>query len=370
MAWPRHAAVAVAAYVAVRAVGLAAFVVAALLRDRDAHATLVSWDGQWYRGIAENGYGLTRLHPDGRVLSDYAFFPLFPWLERGLARVSGLAAVDAGLVLSVGFSLAAALGIYAVTAHLYDGRTGVLCVVLWAALPVAAVQWMPYTESLFTALAAWALLCTLKRWWLLAALLASLAGLTRPVGVAVVAAVVVAAGVSLARDARAGDGGSASRVVAIVLAPLGLLGYLAWVGHRLGSPLGYFEVTEGWANSFDGGVAFTRWTLDLITRPPYVTGVLVVLGVAALLGLLVVCVRQRQPLPLLVLAGCIVALTLTTSGYFGSKPRYLLPAFPLLLPVALWLARQRTRVAVALVASLVAATTAYGAVWLLGPGPP
>ena len=40
----------------------------------------------------------------------------------------------------------------------------------------------------------------------------------------------------------------------------------------------------------------------------------------------------------------LVVLALTTSGYFGSKPRYLLPAFGLLLPLAVRLARVRPAV--------------------------
>ena len=66
----------------------------------------------------------------------------------------------------------------------------------------------------------------------------------------------------------------------------------------------------------------------------------------------------------------LLALALTTSGYFGSKPRYLLPAFPLLLPVALRLSRLRLRTAAGVLGVLAAGSAAYGAAWLLGPGPP
>jgi len=41
--------------------------------------------------------------------------------------------------------------------HVNGERVGLLLVLLWAALPVGAVQWMSYSESLFTALAAWSL---------------------------------------------------------------------------------------------------------------------------------------------------------------------------------------------------------------------
>jgi hypothetical protein len=65
-----------------------------------------------------------------------------------------------------------------------------------------------------------------------------------------------------------------------------------------------------------------------------------------------------------------VALALCASGYFGSKPRLLLPAFPLLLPAAVALARARTGRAVAVLGAVALASAVYGAFWLNGSGPP
>ncbi|CAM5651659.1 hypothetical protein SANTM175S_07435 [Streptomyces antimycoticus] len=43
-----------------------------------------------------------------------------------------------------------------------------------------------------------------------------------------------------------------------MLAPLGWLGYVAWVAVRTGSVTGYYDVQNGWGNGFDGGLAFAR----------------------------------------------------------------------------------------------------------------
>jgi hypothetical protein len=197
--------------------------------------------------------------------------------------------------------------------------------------------------------------------------------MTRPTGVAVVAAVVVAAAV----EHRSRDRGTSSEaakglppLVATLLAPLGALGYLAWVGLRVGAPTGYFEVTSGWGNGLDGGVAFTAWTGELLGGPAPLSGVLVLAGVIALVAVLCLTVRQGQPLPLLVFCAVLVTLALTTSGYFGSKPRYLLPAFPLLMPLAGWMANRRPWLSSSLLAVLALGSAVYGAAWLLGPGPP
>lgn len=83
-----------------------------------------------------------------------------------------------------------------------------------------------------------------------------------------------------------------------------------------------------------------------------------------------VCVRQRQPLPLLVYAGLVTVLALCASSYFGSKPRLLLPAFPLLFPPAVGLARLRTARSAPVVCGVAVAAAVYGAFWLNGSGPP
>jgi hypothetical protein len=360
----RSAVRAVLLVLGIRVVGVLVLAVAAAGAGRSAHARLVRWDAQWYAGIARAGYGHTVLHPDGRHLSDYAFFPLLPVLERAVAAVSGLAYVDAGLVVTWLATGCAAWGLYAVGAHLHGPRVGVLLAVLWSVVPVAAVTSMAYSEALFTALAAGAVLATLRRRWLLAGLLAALAGLTRPVGVAVVVAVAVPALVEVVRtrEPRAAAG--------MLLAPLGFVGYLAWVGVRTGAPLGYFRVAEGWGNGFDGGRAFGGWVLGLLAGERWWQGLLVLAGVLALVGLLVLAARDRQPLPLLLLGAGLLGLALTTSGYFGSKPRYLLPAFPLLLPLALRLSHLRLRTAAGVLGALALGSVVYGAAWLLGPGPP
>ena len=392
----RRAAPALLGYAAVRALGLVALALWSAARDKSA-LTLLSarWDALWYTRVADLGYGYEVRLPNGDVHSNLAFFPLLPWLERAVSAVTPLSYAHAGLVVGTLASLAAAWGIFAVVDHVYGRRVGVCAVLLWAVLPVGIVQSMAYTESLFTALAAWSLYAVLTGRWVTAGALAALAGLTRPVGLAVVAAVWAAAVASYVRDRRhaprpAGDpaapppfvrtrSAEASngarlwpRALGMLLAPLGAGGYVLWVGHRTGKgPLGYLDVQAGWRNGFDGGYAFARFVADKFTSfPSALAGAGLIIGVASVIWLYVVCVRQGQPLPLLVYAGVVTALALCASSYFGSKPRLLMPAFPLLLPLARALARTRTPRSVTILGAVAAVSALYGAFWLNGSGPP
>ncbi|MGW7695373.1 hypothetical protein ACWGMA_42250 [Streptomyces asiaticus] len=369
----RRAAPALLAYAGTRLLGLVVLAIWGAFADKSPHQLLSArWDSLWYTRIAEEGYGYTLHLPDGAVHSNLAFFPLLPALERVISAIAPLDAADAGLLVSSVTSLFAAWGIFAIGDLLYGRRVGVTLAVLWGVLPVGIVQSMAYSESLFTALAAWGVYAALTRRWLCAGLCAALAGLTRPVGAAVVAAVWVAAAVELLPGGRWRQAWRTSRglFAGVVLAPLGWLGYVVWVALRTGSVTGYFDVQNGWGNGFDGGLAFAGFIGGLLIEPPFVGGLGLLLGVGALTWLAVRCVRQRQPLPLLAYGGAVLVLALAAKGYFGSKPRLLIPAFPLLLPIAVALARLRPVRSALVLGSAGLASAVYGAFWLHGSGPP
>ncbi|WP_315891786.1 hypothetical protein [Streptomyces sp. P9(2023)] len=351
----RHAAPALLGYLAVRLLGLLVLGRWAHLRGHGIWPALAtSWDSRWYLAIADHGYepGPPGEPPDGH--RPMAFFPLYPALIKAVAAVTPGSRASVGLVLAVLCSLAAAWGIFAVGDRLYGRRVGTVLAVLWGALPVAVVQWMGYTESLFTALAAWALYAVLDGRWSWAAGLAVAAGLTRPTGIAVAAAVTVA-GLLAARR------GSRRALAAALAAPLGWLAYVGWVGLRLGRWDGYFVVQESWGNAWDGGsVTLRQLRRQLVyTQDPQLFLVLVSLTLIAATALFTLCVADRQPLPLLVFAGVLLLVVLGSGGVYFPRARFLLPGFPLLLPLALAVGRARRHVA-----ALVLGGAALSSAWL------
>ncbi|MET9432744.1 hypothetical protein [Streptomyces sp. NPDC006551] len=351
----RHAAPALLGYLAVRLVGLAVLARWTHLKGHGIWPELAaSWDSRWYLGIAEHGYEPVDGAPgDPRSL---AFFPLYPALVKAVAAVTPGSRASVGLVIAVICSFVAAWGIFAVGDRLHGRRVGTVLAVLWGSLPVAVVQWMGYTESLFTALAAWGLYAALDGRWAWAAGLSVAAGLTRPTGVAVAAAVIVA-GLLAARR------GSRPALAAALVAPLGWLGYVGWVGWRLGRWDGYFAVQKLWGNEWDGGEV-TRLALRthlVYNKDPqfFLAVVSVVLVVST--GLYLLCLADRQPLPLLVFAGVLLLVVLGSGGVYFPRARFLLPGFPLLLPLALAITRARRHVA-----ALVLTGASLSSAWLGG----
>ncbi|WP_186768082.1 mannosyltransferase family protein [Streptomyces qinzhouensis] len=317
-----------------------------------------AWDADWYMLIAEHGYGRVLTWP-GAVQNDLAFFPLYPGLVRGLSYAvpDRITSGSVGLLVSWSAALVAAAGIYAVGERLHGRRTATVLVLLWGLLPHSVVLTMAYTEPLLTAFAAWSLYALLTRRWLWAAVLAVLAGLSRPNGIAVAAAVLCVVAYELVRGGR----GDPRLWAAAALAPTGWCGYVLWVGFRTGDPLGgYFAVQRGWTSTFDFGAGAARVVRDIALRPvalPLTMALLIVLVSVVLFALLVL---ARPPAALLVYTGVLVLITIGGSGFFESKPRFLLPAFPLLLPVAVALTKARPRAAIAVIAALAGLSFGYG----------
>ncbi|MBM4790873.1 glycosyltransferase family 39 protein [Streptomyces sioyaensis] len=373
----RRAAPALAAYATIRLLGLLVLAVWSAADGKDWHTLLTArWDSLWYTRVAEQGYGYEVPMPNGDIHSNLAFFPLLPWLERGLSALLPLSPADAGMAVAWLASAGAAWALYATGERLYGPRAGIALAGLWAALPVGIVQSMAYSESLFTALAAWGVYAVLTERWVAAGVLASLAGLTRPVGAAVVTAVLLTAAVTLWRERsggvrlRAALRAHPGMLPGVLLAPLGWCGYYLWVGARQGSFTGYLDVQGGWGNGFDGGLAFGRFIWQQLSGPTVAAGLGLLLGVGLLIWLYVHGVRQGQPLPLAVYCGTVLLLALTAKGYFGSKPRLMMPAYPLLLPPAMALARRRPVWSWLAIGVLAAGSAVYGALWLNGSGPP
>ncbi|MER7932718.1 hypothetical protein AB0N99_40550 [Streptomyces sp. NPDC093272] len=361
---PRHAlrraAPALAAYLGVRLTGLLFLAVWAHRRHHGVWPMLATqWDSRWYLGIADHGY----THALGTAFdhNNLAFFPLYPLLVKAVAVLTPGTRASTGLGIAWVASLVAAWGVFAVGDRLAGRRVGVLLTVLWAAYPVGLVQWMGYTESLFTAFAAWTLYAVLDERWLWAAAGSVLAGLTRPTGVAVAAAVTVTALLSLRTRF------SARALAAALAAPLGWCAYVGWVGLRLGRWDGYFAVQRMWHNELDGGAETVRWLRHLFGQVPRPELFLVVVSLTVLASVVLfgLAVADRQPVPLLVYGAVLLVIVVASGGVYFPRARFLLPGFPLLLPVAGWLARASRRSRVLVLAAAVAGSAYCGAYMLL-----
>lgn len=351
------------AYLAIRLFGLLVLSWLSSANGESLENNLKSWDGQWYLEIAEHGYGGV----DPSMADGYghrypetplAFFPGYPLLVRLFAFLPGLGAAGAAVTVSILAGIAGAYGL-ARLGRLVGGsrRAGLLFVVLFAASPMSVVLSMAYSEALFCALSIWALIGVLERNWVLAGLACAAAGTIRPTASALIAVVGLAALIAVFRRRD-----SWRPWLAGVLAPAGMLVYVGWVAVQTGNPTGYFELQQrGWSSSFDGGLETLEFGLEVLATGKSAFETVTLLICLASLVLMVLCLRYRLPWPLVVFAAAVLALDLGADGLMYSKVRLLLPAFPLLLPVAMGLANRRATTAAWSTALIVCFGSWFGA---------
>jgi len=371
-AWP-----ALLGYLATRILGVAVLAWWAASRGESVWNRLFSFDSNWYAIVAQRGYdeAIPAWTREYLGHSDLAFFPLYPMLVRLAQSLTGLDVKVVAIGVAWASALAAAWGIFAVADRLYGRRVGVFAAVMWGVIPNSIIMQMAYSESTFTALAAWSLLAAVSRRWVWAAALSVLAGLTRPTGAAVAAGVCLAAVVEIARALRrrrrTGDGSALSwrPWFALVVSPLGWLGYIAWVSVRLGRWDGYFQVQNNWGSAVAWRMPVFAWIWGLASSPVDLKFVVASVVVLCSIGLFLVCALQRQPVALLGYSAVLLLIALTDNGHFWCEARFVLPAFPLVFPVARALAdmRQRSTVVLVVVSATVAAAVLGANYLLLGP---
>jgi hypothetical protein len=158
----------------------------------------VAWDSEYYLGIAVGGYddpgAGTAINPNtgSKVIKNYSFFPLYPYVIRVFAlplRLLGLgnplaAASLAGVIVSTLGTLAGLLAMWDMTRPYFEEEDAYRAVFYLLVFPTAFFFAMVYTEGLFIGLAFGALALSKRGHWVWASILGLLAAWTRAHGAA------------------------------------------------------------------------------------------------------------------------------------------------------------------------------------------
>ncbi len=317
------------------------------------------WDTGWYILIAQGGY---------HYPSEGAYFPLYPLLIH--LGISLLPAVDA-LVIALVISNIGALLTFIAVALLANFDAGDRTAARYAlraltAYPFALYLFAAYSEGVFLACAAWALLAARRGWWWLAILAGVLAGLARPFGLALVLPLLWEFGRQHGwwahlrqlwahrRTWRAWlatvaipDGWwrtALTGTLVIYAAPIGTALYALYCWNIFGDPLVFIHANEHGSAGVLAGVALAAQQIHSAApwSYPLVRMLVDVVPLAALAVLTLATVR-RVPFAysLLMLGVCAICLgTPYVDAIFPdvyvSAGRYVLAALPMFLIVGQW----------------------------------
>jgi Gpi18-like mannosyltransferase len=253
-------------------------------------------DSGFYGALARLGYSsasptVPHSHPDRA-----AFFPLYPAVIRLAMYLTGNVIV-AGLIVQILVGAASAVAVWSLASHVYGHRVADRAVLLYCAFPGAFVLGVMYSEPLAILLATGCLLAVLNRKWLLAGLLALLAGATHSTMIVLtpLLGVVAVHAIWTRRDWRS--------LLAPALAPLGTLAFFAYVAPMFHDYLFWFHLERvHWKAHIDFGaheLSVLTWIFPPAHKYPLLYGLLVAMFWIAVIGIgLLIAARAPWPVTL------------------------------------------------------------------------
>jgi Mannosyltransferase (PIG-V) len=325
---------------------------------------LARWDAAWYLRIAESGYGGS----DVRA----AFFPLYPMLVRAVAAPFG-ASPGALLVAAYVVSLAAFLGALVLLHRLVSLELGrplaQPALLLLAVFPAAVFFGAPYSESLFLLLAVGAFYAVRTGHWAWAGAAAAGAAATRSAGILLLLPLAMLWWSSRPRKLR--------EAAWLLLAPVGLAAYAAFLGLAEGEAWRFLDVQDAWsreltiplAGAWDGLGAAIDGARQLLSGQtevvyfeeaagdPYRIAAINLMLFGSLVFALVACAGCLRRLPKAygawVAASLVLPLTFPVEPQpLMSLPRFLAVLFPIFMWLAMWSEERRATARVAAVSAI------------------
>jgi hypothetical protein len=222
---------------------------------------LQSWDVQWYRRVAYEGYPLELpIDENGDVRQNtWAFFPVFPMLVR-LVALTGLDYFVAATVVATGFGLLATLALHRMLAQHFAPTQALWGAIFFASGPLSWLLQVGYAESTYLFFLFCALAAMVSRHYLLMIPFALVASFTHPGTLALAAALGLQGILRLARRQRILWHEWVTVGSAILLITAAALFWPVLIAQLTGDPSGYFDTELGWWRQYLGRVIFVPFT--------------------------------------------------------------------------------------------------------------
>lgn len=303
------------------------------------------WDAGAYVAIAHEGYGA--------VPANSAYFPLYPLLMRLVATALGGdndMYLIAGLVISNVALLVALIYVARLVAIDHDLGAGSRAALYLLVFPTSVFLSVVYAESLLIALSAGAIYHARRGEWVLAAALASLAALTKPVVGAVVA-------IPIAIEAYQRSGPRAA-LMAATPPVAALVAWLVVLWSVTGDPKAVLTAQA----KFGAGPSIPFQAFADLFNPSVYGFPYLVIASTLFIGALVV-LSWRFLRPSLAAYATVVFLISVATGSLTSSPRYYLVVFPAFIVLAVVARGWLMRAYVAVGATIGAVFIAMYALW-------
>jgi len=315
------------------------------------------WDGAWYVGIARHGYFFK-----AGAQSSVAFFPVYPLI----VRLVGLAirnVVIAAVAVSVASGFLASAAFYRwcrLRLPVSSSRLALLALLLY---PCSFYLFgAAYADALFLALAVCAFLLLETDHVAASAVVCAIATATRPTGIVLVIGLCARAierrGNRRERHPQAAAGAqSGTRNLALLIAPVGFVGYSAYLWARFRRPFAFIQAESTWHQAPGPHTWLKLDWFQVMIHHPYLNGnhghLLASMLVTLMALAMVPTVFRRFGVAYGIYSLLLILVSAASTRNFVGMGRYVIAAFPCYGAAAYLLARRPRLVTPVLTASAV-----------------
>ncbi|MBQ6508742.1 MAG: hypothetical protein IJI07_04640 [Flexilinea sp.] len=285
------------------------------------------WDSEWQLSIVKWGYVAPENLTEG--YSNLAFFPLYPYLIRGLTfwmpkrfQTESVWLLT-GLIISNLCLLLALYGIAKLSQKLFDDRTAGRIVMLMLCLPCAFYFSAFYGESLFLCLTVYTLILAENERYGWSAVCAAGAALCRPHGVLILLPVVWIYMSKRGWNFRK----IGTAWLWYFLVPAGICGYFFGLYRLTGDFFAFFKAQSSWGRSLTDTDAFRLYFEPLFTRHNRPTTIDLVMILTSLVLSIWMLIRSPHKAYGIYALAC--TLVLIGTGNLYSMMRYTAVNFPI-----------------------------------------
>lgn len=277
-----------------------------------------NWDGGHYLGIAQHGYS---------EKFQYAFFPLYPLTIKAVNQLVNNYTF-AGVLISTLSGLLGLNILYQLISLDFSKKLAEKVIFLLLFFPTSFYFLTVYSEGLFFLLVMLTFLSLRKGNLFLASIFAALSSATRPMGLAVVIALILETYLTQ---------GFTKKNWYIILSALGFIIYSFYLFQKTSDPFYFITAEQHWLRSISvPGAGFWQSLKDIFT-PGFTTKNFTVL-IDLLFGVfgLGMIIRSFRFLPISYSVYGLISVALPLfSSSLSSTPRFLLPIFPIFILMAL-----------------------------------
>lgn len=290
----------------------------------DYWASWAQWDGGHYLNIAAFGY---------LDITNYAFFPLFPTLAGIVHHFLKLDLITSGLLISNIAFVLFLIVFFKLVFSKYTKEVAYASTITLLLFPTSFFATAYYSESLFLLIVTLAFASLWRKNFLLAALLASLASLTRLMGVMLIVSVFYSYFASIKFNPRKVN----IKLFHIAAAFFGVSVYSIYLFFNLNDPLRFLTSQSNWQRTVTDPIStIVSYIWPIVTRQLRPFSDWLDLGFTLLFLSILILGIKKIPSSLWIFS-MLAILIPTSSGTLTSMPRYLLASLGAFIIVGLYL---------------------------------